>query len=97
MDKTLVGLIAAIGALTPLSAAKADVSPADFRSAMEATSYGELLRPIANAAAILKVADQQNTVSPDASVQLVQYHHHHHHHHHYRRHYHHHHHHHHYY
>ena len=93
MDKTLLGLIAAIGAMTPLSAAQADVSSSEYSGVMEASSFAELLRPIPNAAAILKVADEQKTVSPDEGVQLAQDHHHHHHHRHRRRHHHHHHHH----
>ena len=80
MDKTLVGLIAVVGAMTPLSVAHADVSSSELSQAMEATSFADLLQPIPNAAAILKVADEQSAVSEPEGVQLAQYHHHHHHH-----------------
>jgi hypothetical protein len=47
---------------------------------LQANSYAELLEPIPNAAAVLKVVDEQ--APADANIQLAQYHHHHHHHHH---------------
>ena len=93
MDKTLVGIIAAIGAVAAVAPAQAEISSSELSRAMEASSYAELIRPIPNAVALLRVADDQQPVSEEAGVQLAQFHHHHHHHHHYRRHYHHHHHH----
>ncbi len=100
MDKTLIGMVAAIGAMAPL-AAHADVSTTEVSASMEASSFSELLKPIPNALAILKAVDEQETVNPtpegvqDDGVMMAQYHHHHHHHHHHHY-YHHHHHHHHY-
>jgi len=95
MDKKLMGVLAAIGAVAPMSAAQAAVSPAEAAQAMSAGSYAELLRPIPNAASVLKVVDEQPSPPSGEAVRVAQYHHHHHHHH--RRHYHHHHHHHHHY
>ena len=95
MDKTLVGLVAAIGALATVSPVQADAS-SRLSTAMEATSFRDLLRPIPNASALLEIADAQESVSPQEGVQLAQYdYYYHHHHHHHRRHYYHHHHHHH--
>jgi len=96
MDKKIAGLIAAVSVLGPLGAAQA--STADVDQVMQAGSFHELLQPIANAAAILKVVDDGQVNSPvGGEMQVAQHHHHHHHHHHWyrRRHHHHHHHHHH--
>lgn len=97
MDKKIAGLVAAIGALAPLGAAQAAAGPGDVEQAMRVQSFSELLQPIPNAAALLKVVDESQA-APSQGAQLAQlYHHHHHHHHHYyrrwRRHHHHHHHH----
>ena|ERR1700722_14812800 len=93
MDKTVVCVLAAIGAMAPVAAAQAAVTPDDVNRAMNAGSFAELLQSVPNAPAILKAADEQR-----AQTQLAQYYggygYHHHHHHYY---YHHHHHHHHYY
>jgi hypothetical protein len=90
MDKTVIGLAAAIGAMTPMVAAHAEVAPSDLSRAMEANSFAELLQPIPNAVAILKVADEQGSAKPGEGVQLAQDHHHHHHHRYYHHHHHHH-------
>ena len=57
MDKTLTGVLATIGALVPLAGAQAAVTQADVEKAMHAESFAELLKPVPNAAAILKLAD----------------------------------------
>ena len=100
MDKNLAGLLGAVGALVAAAPAQAATShPASIEAAMEASSYSDLLKPIPNAAALLKAAAAQPAVDApksegQAGVEQVQYHHHHHHHHrYYRRHHHHHHHH----
>lgn len=95
MDRKIAGVIAAIGAATPLAAAQAAVTPAEVDRAMSAGSFAELLQSVPNASAILKAADQQRaTMTGDATPMRVAYDHHHHHHHHWwRRHHHHHHHH----
>lgn len=104
MDKTVIGLVAAIGAIAPLTSAQASTQAADLGAAMEVSSFADLLQPIPNALAILKASDEQETANPAEGVQVAQlvvhtYHHHHHHHvyvyrhhhHHYRYHHHHHH------
>jgi hypothetical protein len=91
MDKTIAGVLAAVGSLVPLGAAQAAVTPAEVDRAMSAGSFSDLLQSVPNAAAILKAADQQRaTVTGNAM--RVAYHHHHHHHHHWWYHHHHHHH-----
>ena len=101
MDKNLAGIIGAVSAIAMGAPAHAAVSPQlSLSAAMQAGSYADLLKPIANATALLQAAD---AASAEVPVQDVQYYpppaaHHHHHHHHrrvYRRRYHHHHHHHH--
>ena len=79
MDKTLVGLIVAMGAVAAVSPAQAAFSSSEYSTAIKASSYAELLRPIPNAAALLRVADAQEPDRIDEGVQLVQDHHHHHH------------------
>jgi hypothetical protein len=47
---------------------------------MKANSFSELLEPIPNAVAVLKVADEAQTNAPASSnMQLAEHHHHHHH------------------
>jgi len=94
MDKKIAGLIAAVSVLGPLGAAQVQASAAEVDQVMTASSFQELLQPIPNAAAILKVVDDAQVNPPAAGdMQVAQHHHHHHHHHWYpRRHHHHHHH-----
>jgi hypothetical protein len=92
MDKKLAGVIAAIGALAPMGAAQAAAPASEVEQVMQARSFSELLQPIPNAAAVLKVVDETQA-DPSAEMQVAQYYsHHHHHHHYYYRHHHHHHH-----
>ncbi len=102
MDKTVAGLLGAVGAMVASTPGQAMVQPAPTASVLEAASYSDLLRPIPNALEILQAMDGAS--GPDAYVQQVQLRrvlrdltgrHHHHHHRYYRRRYHHHHHHHH--
>jgi hypothetical protein len=100
MDKSIIGLIGgaatALIAVTPALAAP--VQSPSMESAMQASSYADLLKPIPNAGEILK-ASAEVPLAPerDARVQQAQlnvwigprhphyrrwYHHHHHHHHH---------------
>jgi hypothetical protein len=99
MDKRLAGLLGAAATLGTLGTAQAASGPATEPSeVLQAGSYADLLQPIPNAAATLKVIDEGTPMaSAEPKVQLAQmhHHHHHHHHHHFRRHRHHHHHHHH--
>jgi hypothetical protein len=87
MDKYLAGLFGAMGALAT-AVPSHEVLAATLGDSMDAKSYGDLLKPIPNAAEKLKALDAleahaRTTAGPYdvARVQLVQYHHHHHHHH----------------
>jgi hypothetical protein len=101
MERTTLGLIAAVAGLSAIGAAPGEASTADVvNQAMQASSFSELLNPIPDAAAILKAADEADAnARAIPNVELAQYHHHHHvfwrrrhhHHHHYHHHHHHHH------
>ena len=91
MDKTVAGLIGAVAALataTPQPASAAAV----FETAMQASSYADLLKPIPNALDLMRASAEaseaggavRSTAEGGATVQPVQYYHHHHHHHHHR-------------
>jgi hypothetical protein len=105
MEKKTAGLLGAIAGLATIGAAHAAVPPTPSAAdMMQASSYGDLLTPIPNAAALMQSDDAARTQQPKpaGSLQLVDYygpppraHHHHHHHHHHHQAYHHHHHHHH--
>jgi hypothetical protein len=104
MDKKIAGLVGAISSIAAMTAVQAAPSP-NVTEVSTARSYAELLQPIPNAVALLKVAkaaeaEQAKTeTEQDANVKLAWHHHHHHHryhhhhHHHHRYHHHHHHHH----
>jgi hypothetical protein len=86
MDKTLAGLIGAMGALAasaPAHATNAVPQPAD---PLQATSYADLLRPIPNALAALQQVQAQEAIAPvlprSAGIEQADWHDHHHHHHH---------------
>ena len=84
MDKKIVGLVGALAVLPPVEAVQAMPAPApSVNDILRVQSYAELLDPIPNAAALLRVVDAAPAPEP-GSVQQVQYyeHHHHHHHHH---------------
>jgi hypothetical protein len=95
MDKTVLGLLAAIGFAAPLTAAQATaVTPEDAASALRVSSVADLLEPVPNPLAILAALNADPETAPaDKGVLLAQLHHHHHHHHHFYHHHHHHHHH----
>ncbi|MGH1574164.1 hypothetical protein ACRAWG_30390 [Methylobacterium sp. P31] len=107
MDKTVAGLLGAVTLLAAADPAQAAMpTPTGLNAAMQVESYADLLKPIPNAAALLKESDAAEAqagllpaaTGEEATVQQAQYYYHHHHHHHhrfYRRFYHHHHHHHH--
>jgi len=94
MEKTVMGLVAAIGAATPLAGAHASVVTTDEATrALQVSSIAELLEPVANSTAILAALDSAPRTAPaaqDKGVQLAWHHHHHHHHHWYHHHHHHH-------
>jgi hypothetical protein len=81
MDKKIAGLLGAAAALTTVSAANASVTVAAADPAPAAT-YSDLLKPVANALALLRADDAARLQQQPARVQIAQYHHHHHHHHH---------------
>ena len=86
MEKTVIGLVAALGAAAPLAAAQAAVvTPEDATSALRVSSVAELLDPAPNAVAVLAALDESGNspaTGETKGVQVAQYHHHHHHHHH---------------
>ena len=104
MDKTIAGLLGAVGVLVVAAPGQAAPVAPPTETVLQAQSYAELLRPVPNALATLRAMDE---AAPEGSVELAQLgpvvrelvqgrdHHHHHHHRYYRRRYHHHHHHHH--
>jgi hypothetical protein len=98
VDKKIARLLGAVAGLATMSTAQAATHPAPNPSeALQASSYADLLAPIANAAAVLKADDAARAQTPVADalegVQVVQayypyqpyYRHHHHHHHRYYR------------
>lgn len=84
MDKTLMGMVAAIGAAAPLAGAHAAVSYDEASRALQVNSVAELLDPVPNSAAILHTLDaaaSQQAAAPEKNVELAQFFYHHHHHH----------------
>jgi hypothetical protein len=92
MDKKVSALLGAVATLATLNAAQAASTAVDPREALKATSFGDLLTPIPNAAALLRSIDAmggaenyvQEPAKVDTGVQVAQYYYHHHHHHHHR-------------
>ncbi len=83
MDKTIAGLIGAVGVLASADMAQAAVrAPQSVAAALQAHSYADLLAPIPNAAALSMQLRETQEKAPIEDVQLVILHHHHHHHHH---------------
>ena len=96
MEKSVMGLVAAIGAVAPLAGAEAAVvSSHDAVQSLHAATIADLLEPIPNAVAVLAALDAAPAAevakNPTKGVQVVQWHHHHHHYHHHYYHHHHHH------
>ena len=82
MEKKIAGVLGAVAALSTLTAAQA--APTDV---LRANSYAELLNPIPDATAKLKVLDERGASQPagqEKTLKLAYHHHHHHHHHHHR-------------
>jgi hypothetical protein len=90
MEKKIAGLIGAVAALGTFSAAQAAPTPAPAEI-LKASSFADLLEPIPDAVALLRVIDEAAPPTTDDNVQLAQltigigHHHHHHHHSQYRR------------
>ena len=89
MEKKIAGLLGAVAALGAVNASHAaPIRAATANEILTANSFAELLEPIPNAAALLKVVDEATpNPSTEAHVQPAQYYYHHHHHHHHHHHY----------
>lgn len=76
MDKKIAGLLGAVAGLATLSAAQAAPAPTVATEPMQATSYADLLAPVANAAELLKADDamraQQTAAPSSAELQVAQ-------------------------
>ena len=84
MDKKIAGLLGAAAALSVTAGVGAQAAPAQQRGLAPATTYGDLLKPVPNAVAVLRDDEANRGQTEPAQVQLAQFfrHHHHHHHHH---------------
>lgn len=84
MEKKIAGLLGAVATLGALNAAQAAPTPGPAPSdVLRANSFGDLLEPIPNAAALLQAVDESGPAPQvNENVQLAQFYHHHHHHHH---------------
>ncbi|MGB8399661.1 hypothetical protein, partial [Bradyrhizobium sp.] len=86
MEKKIAGLLGAMATLAACHAAEAAPPPGPVPTdVLRANSFADLLKPIPNAAAVLRAVDESRPgSSADDNVQLAQFyrHHHHHHHHH---------------
>ncbi|TLU73178.1 hypothetical protein [Lichenicoccus roseus] len=98
MDKNVLFLLGAVGALASAAPARAEMATID-NALTPAASYADLLKPIPNALQVLHSEAAAAEAAPQATAPAVQdvqlllpHHHHHHHRYHRRRHYHHHHH-----
>ncbi len=79
MDKKLSGLVGTVAAIALCNAASGPAQAAPIQpDPLQVQSYAQLLEPVSNASALLKMDDGVVAEQP-AGVQLVQYHHHHHH------------------
>ncbi len=70
MDKTLAGLLGAVGALMTASPGQAVAGQAPAQDVLQAASYADLLRPIPNAVEQLKALE---TEEAHLRVEPVQY------------------------
>lgn len=98
MDKTIAGLIGAVAGLATASGAQAAVNPPTPSEALNASSYADLLAPIANPVELLKADNAARAQEPQPAADFLvaqayypytgyypytyPYYHHHHHHHH---------------
>jgi hypothetical protein len=71
MDKTIAGIIGAVGALATVSPAlAANAVPLNAEAALHASSYADLLRPIPNARNLLAAVDEAR--APAATARVIQ-------------------------
>ena len=84
MDKKIAGLLGAAAALTTITGAQA-AAPAQTNDPSAPTTYQDLLSPVANPLAALKVDDarrsEQNARGTEVAQVIFHHHHRHHHHH----------------
>ena len=67
MDKKIAGLLGAVAALATIGSAQADINPAAVPDALQASSYADLLTPIAHPIALLKADDAARSQSRQRS------------------------------
>jgi hypothetical protein len=83
MDKKIAGLLGAVAGLATIGTAQAAINPAAVPDALQASSYADLLSPIAHPIALLKADEaaraQKPAAKPAADFQVAAAHHHHHH------------------
>ena len=83
MEKKMAGILGAVASLGVFNAAEAAPMPAPAPTdVLRANSFADLLKPIPNAAELLRAVDESRPLPSADNVQLAQYYHHHHHHHH---------------
>ena len=84
MDKSVAGLLGAMGALAVASPSHAATNAgATLDSVMQVDSYADLLKPIPNALSLREAfAESQAATPAEPDLMTIQYYHHHHHHHH---------------
>jgi hypothetical protein len=77
MDKTVAGLLTAVGGALAVASPAGAVTVHD---ALHADSYADLLRPVPNAVAVQQAIAEAQAAAPDVmTVQFLRHHHHHHH------------------
>jgi hypothetical protein len=83
MEKKIAGLLGAMATLGAFNAAEAAPIPSPAPTdVLRANSFADLLKPIPNAAALLRAVDESRpSSSADENVHLAQFYYHHHHHH----------------
>jgi hypothetical protein len=86
MDKSVAGLIGAVGVMAAVSPSHAATNLApNLSDVMQINSYADLLKPIPNALAMKQAFNEaQSPAVTEPEVMTIQYYHHHHHHHHHR-------------
>lgn len=77
MDKTIAGLLGAVGALVAAAPAEATPLQPTLDAVLHASGYSELLRPMPNSLAILRAMDEAASKDPVVRVEDRDHHHHH--------------------
>ena len=66
MDKRIAGLLGAVAGLATIGTAQAAINPAAVPDTLQASSYADLLTPIAHPIALLKADDAARAPKPAA-------------------------------